>query len=270
MFTNLIESDSHAKEFKRRSSFFLATVAVYSLILSAAGIAGVLFYDARVEAQNTEMLVDFIIPPVRAVREHEPPKPDRPAPRPASKNVPIDQNVRVPERINPTTTTDNPIKIPDEVGTKPSDSLPVSGPVVESNRNVNPPGGSGNQSGNCTNCPDTSGTADVEPKPAPAPPPVAPQGPQKVTSHMLISKVIDLPKPVYSQMAKTMRAQGPVNVQILVDEGGRVISAHAVSGNAILIKSAEEAARRARFTPTMLNNQPVKVQGVITYNFVLQ
>jgi protein TonB len=268
MFTNLIESDADRSAFKRRTSFFLATVVVYSLILSAAGIAGVLFYDARVEAQNTEMLVDFIIPPMRAVRDHEPPKPDRPAPRPASKNVSVDQNVKVPERIIPTATTDDPTKVPDNVGTKPSESEPVTGPVRESNRNVNPVGGSDAGSGTCTNCTGTT-AVQVEPKPAPAAAP-APQGPQKVTSIMLISKVIDLPKPIYPQMAKTMRAQGPVNVQILVDEGGRVISAHAVSGNAILIKSAEEAARRARFTPTMLNNQPVKVQGVITYNFVLQ
>ena len=71
-------------------------------------------------------------------------------------------------------------------------------------------------------------------------------------------------------MAKQIRAQGPVNVQILVDEHGNVISAHAVNGHPALIHAAEDAARRARFTPTMLNNQPVKVQGVITYNFVLQ
>ena len=41
MFTNLIESDSHQKEFKRRSSFFLATVGAYALILSAAGVASI-------------------------------------------------------------------------------------------------------------------------------------------------------------------------------------------------------------------------------------
>ena len=70
-------------------------------------------------------------------------------------------------------------------------------------------------------------------------------------------------------MAKQTRTQGPVNVQILIDEEGKVISAHAVSGNAMLVHAAEDAARRARFTPTKLNDQAVKVQGVITYNFVL-
>ena len=71
-------------------------------------------------------------------------------------------------------------------------------------------------------------------------------------------------------MAKQTRTQGAVNVQILIDEQGNVISAHAVSGSATLVHAAEDAARRARFTPTRLNDQAVKVQGVITYNFVLQ
>jgi TonB family protein len=71
-------------------------------------------------------------------------------------------------------------------------------------------------------------------------------------------------------MAKRIGVQGPVNVQILIDESGRVISAQAVKGNALLTTAAVEAARRATFTPTRLSGQPVKVQGVITYNFVLQ
>jgi TonB family protein len=67
-----------------------------------------------------------------------------------------------------------------------------------------------------------------------------------------------------------MGIQGAVNVQILIDESGKVISAQAVKGHALLTRAAEDAARRARFTPTRLGDQPVKVQGVITYNFLLQ
>jgi TonB family protein len=71
-------------------------------------------------------------------------------------------------------------------------------------------------------------------------------------------------------MAKRVGIQGSVNVQILIDETGKVVSAQAVKGSAMLTKAAEDAARRARFTPTKLGDQPVKVQGVIIYNFVLQ
>jgi len=71
-------------------------------------------------------------------------------------------------------------------------------------------------------------------------------------------------------MAKQTRTEGPVNIQILVDEQGKVMSAQVVSGNPMLITAAKEAAMRARFTPTILNGQPVKTQGVIVYNFTLQ
>ena len=64
--------------------------------------------------------------------------------------------------------------------------------------------------------------------------------------------------------------QGSVNIQILVDEQGKVISAQVMSGNPMLTAAAREAAMRARFTPTTLNGVPVKIQGVITYNFRLQ
>jgi len=75
---------------------------------------------------------------------------------------------------------------------------------------------------------------------------------------------------VYPALAKQIKAQGPVNVQILVDEQGKVIMAQPISGHPTLTPAAKEAAMRARFTPTVLNGQAVKVQGVITYNFVLQ
>src|SRR5260221_3562260 len=77
MFTNLIESDSHHQEFKRRSSFFLATVAAYALILSAAGVASIYAYDAHLEAQNTDLTLLSWVPPVKPVVERERPQPTR-------------------------------------------------------------------------------------------------------------------------------------------------------------------------------------------------
>jgi protein TonB len=105
----------------------------------------------------------------------------------------------------------------------------------------------------------------------PTPPPVVkPPTTTRLASSLLISKAISLPQPLYPALAKQIKAQGPVNVQILVDEQGKVISAHAVSGNPTLLAAAKDAALRARFTPTVLSGVPVKVQGLITYNFVLQ
>ena len=58
-------------------------------------------------------------------------------------------------------------------------------------------------------------------------------------------------------------------MQIVVDETGKVLAATAVGGHPLLQKAAVTAARQERFSPTLLSGQPVKVSGVVTYNFVL-
>jgi TonB family protein len=100
----------------------------------------------------------------------------------------------------------------------------------------------------------------------------APGAPGKkvVMGGVLNGKAISKPLPSYPAEAKRAGAQGTVTVRIVVDEEGRVAEAEAVSGHTLLHEAAVSAARRARFTPTRLSGQPVKVSGVITYNFVLQ
>jgi TonB family protein len=101
--------------------------------------------------------------------------------------------------------------------------------------------------------------------------PVIKPGERKIVSGGILNgKALAKPMPVYPPIAKAARAQGTVTIQILVDEEGYVISANAVSGHPLLQQSASFAARQARFTPTTLEGQPVKVSGVITYNYVLQ
>jgi protein TonB len=132
------------------------------------------------------------------------------------------------------------------------------------------PGGSGRDTGPL-----------VEEKTGEGPPPVAravatPTPQQEVkkivalASHVITSKATSKPAPPYPMTARIARVQGAVTVQIVVDEQGRVVSAKATNGHPLLRQSAEQAAYQARFTPTLLGGQPVKVTGVMTYNFVLQ
>lgn len=106
--------------------------------------------------------------------------------------------------------------------------------------------------------------------------------PKTVSGGILNGNAIYLPKPAYPPAARAVRAGGSVSVQVLIDEEGNVVSAKAVAGSYIdpttmerksvphplLISAAEFAARQARFSPTLLAGQPVKVSGIITYNFV--
>jgi TonB family protein len=112
--------------------------------------------------------------------------------------------------------------------------------------------------------------------PAPPPPPVSkksdteiasPTKPKTISGGILNSKAISLPKPPYPPIAKAVKAQGIVNVQVEIDESGNVVSATAVSGHPLLQASAVAAARSAKFAPTKLSGQAVRVTGMITYKF---
>ncbi len=88
-----------------------------------------------------------------------------------------------------------------------------------------------------------------------------------ISGGVLNGKAINLPKPAYPAAARSVRATGAVMVQITVNEKGEVISANAVSGHPLLRAAAVQAARQTRFAPTKLSGQPVKVTGVLTFNF---
>ena len=89
-----------------------------------------------------------------------------------------------------------------------------------------------------------------------------------ISGGVLNGKAIDLPKPAYPAAARAVRASGAVNVQVTVDENGNVVSANAVSGHPLLRASAAAAARNTKFNPTLLSGKPVKITGVLVFNFV--
>lgn len=79
---------------------------------------------------------------------------------------------------------------------------------------------------------------------------------------------MELPMPQYPEIARRAHASGTVAVQITIDETGKVISAHAVSGHPLLFAASVAAARAAKFSPIRVDGEVVKVAGVITYNFL--
>ncbi|MGI8896895.1 MAG: tetratricopeptide repeat protein [Pyrinomonadaceae bacterium] len=88
--------------------------------------------------------------------------------------------------------------------------------------------------------------------------------------NVLNGMAIVLPKPTYPEEARRARASGLVTVKVVIDETGKVMRACGLSGHALLIRESEIAAYRARFTPTMLSGMPVKVTGIITYNYLVR
>ena len=86
-------------------------------------------------------------------------------------------------------------------------------------------------------------------------------------SNLQLGRPLQLPKPIYPDVARQSRLSGPVAVEVMVNGKGEVISARAVSGHSQLRGAAVEAARRAVFSPTLLSGTPTTVVGIINYSF---
>lgn len=95
-------------------------------------------------------------------------------------------------------------------------------------------------------------------------------GSSSIKAGVLNGRALSLPHPSYPAIARAAHISGTVTVQVIIDESGAISSAHAIDGHPLLQATCVEAARHAQFTPTRLCGEPVKVTGVITYNFVAQ
>lgn len=89
-----------------------------------------------------------------------------------------------------------------------------------------------------------------------------------VTGTVVNGSQVSLPQPKYPKYARKQKLAGSVVVSIVIAEYGKVVDACAIEGPPSLALASEGAALRALFTPTTLDGVPVKVSGVISYNFV--
>ena len=261
MFDNLVESSSHKDDIARKGSFIGITLAIYTVLIGVFFVAGIYLYDAHLSTLDLE-LTTLVAPVPVPQQEAQPEKAQEAKPQKVEQNVDVRK-----ELIADVTRTE---LVPKEVSAKASDVPPVRRGVTtvlgDSSSNAAAPMAAGPGTGTVTTAPTKVQIADEPPPPEVKPtPPRAP-----ISGGVLNGKAISLPKPAYPPIARAARASGTVVVQVLIDENGNVVSASAVSGHPLLQAAAVGAARQARFSPTKLSGQPVKVTGVIQYNFVSQ
>lgn len=82
------------------------------------------------------------------------------------------------------------------------------------------------------------------------------------------ARAIDLVKPTYPCAAKAINAYGQVQVQVIIDSSGKVISADVKKGYPLLRSAALKAASKSTFEPLTINEMPVRISGIINYNFL--
>jgi periplasmic protein TonB len=190
---------------------------------------------ARAPSANTERVRNDAAPPVTS-EVARPPEPQ-------------------PEARIEVAATVTPLPAPPAATPQPTPApIPTPMPATEATAQKPPPQPVPSQPK--SDAPKTTGAAQATPQP---------QAP--ISGGVLNARALKLPKPLFPETARRMRVSGTVNVEVTVDESGKVITARATSGHILLREAAVSAAREARFTPAVLHDKPVQVLGVIVYNF---
>lgn len=268
MFDKLVESSSTGADLKPRRRIFVASFFFVAVLFVTAVVASIYAADFDLGTDNFD-IAQLLSPIVRTepLPEIEPERTERNQSTQQSTNSELTRQVLM-------ASTDNPNLVPDKISTdinpyasiQPRDYGRVRVTGVDSEPGIPVGNQTGTDRGSAVGPGAGASEEPVTKEPPPAPPKV--EKPKPIVSDGVVNgKATYLPKPLYSAAAIAMRAQGKVDVQVTIDETGKVISARAVSGNPLLRVEAEKAAWKAKFTPTYLSKVPVKVTGVIVYNF---
>jgi periplasmic protein TonB len=268
MLDQLVESKSHAGEDGKRGGLFLTVLIIMVVSLLTFWTVSLFGKDYAMGSDDLS-LETLVAPPI--IEEAPEPEPEKQPEKQKDPNVDIRKEIIATMDEPPPAIPDKPSVVKNLIPPRDPNKYTVKGDTNFSAANAPPSDYKGpvNTSGTGSDAGVTGqgGSGDVAAAPPPPPPP--PKAvPKTISGGVLNGKATNLPKPPYPPAARAVRASGAVSVQVLISESGSVISANAVSGHPLLRSAAVAAARGARFSPTLLSGQPVKVSGVITYNFV--
>jgi TonB family protein len=93
--------------------------------------------------------------------------------------------------------------------------------------------------------------------------------PIRVGGNVQETKLIYRAEPVYPEMAKKSRVSGNVILQVTTNEAGEVYEVRVMRGHPLLNDAAIDAVRQWRYSPTLLNGEPVPVIATVTVIFRL-
>lgn len=263
MFDKLVESDTGA-EFKNRSRYFMVSSIVVGILFLTAVVYSL--YAADIGIGNSDFDLAELVSPLTE-SEPEVPKPieQRNTQQPSTSALPVrTQNIARPDEYM--FVPDKPSSEPSSIPTRPIGKFIIDPNGTNSGKSGTPDGSSIGRTGGTASSMSVNEPPEEYVKSDP-PPPVVSKPPIVKSEGVINGKATYLPVPLYPAPAKAVGAMGEVKVQVTIDEEGRVISAKAVSGHPLLRQAAETSARNAKFSTTYLSRVPVKVTGVIMYNF---
>ena len=94
--------------------------------------------------------------------------------------------------------------------------------------------------------------------------------PSASPAHMIPGRLIQSVEPLYPRDARALRLEGDVELRVVVGTDGTVRSVKLVSGTPLLAAAAMDAARHFRYSPALLNGQPIETIQTIHMSFRLK
>ncbi len=266
MFDKLIESDTAGAEFKNRSRYFTVSTIIVGILFLTAVVYSLYATELDLGAFNFD-LAELAIP----LDITEPDQPQQNEPQKANTNSDKDTPANIKSAI---ASVDDPTAVPDTPSAQPAPTKSRDwtkfNPELSESYGSGPPAGNGSSERPSGTSSGTLAPAsgDEVPVSTTPPPAITKKPPTTVRkSELLNGSALYLPKPGYPKPAQMINLEGSVSVQVTIDEKGAVVSAKAANGHPFFRYVAEQAARGAKFNPTILNGVAVKVTGVIIYNF---
>ena len=95
------------------------------------------------------------------------------------------------------------------------------------------------------------------------------QSAKKLTRSEAMSAVTSKVPPDYPPVARQLKLEGVVELEVSITEGGQVDNVTIVSGNPVLTKPAVEAVKKWKFAPQLQDGKPARVVAPITLAFKL-
>lgn len=102
-------------------------------------------------------------------------------------------------------------------------------------------------------------------------PPPPKEGPKRIRvgGQVQQAKILNKPLPIFPALARQARIQGTVRLQAIIAKDGSVQELQVLSGPPLLVQAALDAVRQWRYSPTLLNGEPVEVVTTIDVIFSL-
>jgi protein TonB len=248
MFDELVECSPSGKKNTNKKWTMLISFAIQALIV----IVLILIPLIYTQALPKTLMSSFLIAP---------PPPAAPPPPPAAQ--PVVKVVKPTVRLMQNNTLMAPREIPKQVNIIKEEAAPpdmggVSGGVVG--------GVPGGQTGGVL-----GGLIGGSSTAAPPPPPPKAVVPSKIVQggNVMAAKRIDHVEPSYPPLARQAHISGTVRLHAIISKDGRVTELQVISGHPLLVQAAMDAVRQFRYSPTLLNNEPVDVDTTIDVIFNL-